>query len=197
MGDKLNVGRRGRKRAATRSAIADAALELFLERGFAAVSVNEVAERADVATATLFNYFPSKEALVFDRDDDLDSTLERVVRERPPGATILEALRDHALATWVPLALDPKLAARRQLIAGTPTLRAYSERSWLEHADALAAVIAGELGRPADDIASAAFARYVLDTAILTAGRDDVEVAVRSVFEILAQGWQAEASPAG
>ncbi|HWO62981.1 MAG TPA: helix-turn-helix domain-containing protein, partial [Umezawaea sp.] len=60
------AGRRERKKAATRQALADAALRLFLERGFDAVGVREIADAADVATTTLFKYFPTKESLVFD-----------------------------------------------------------------------------------------------------------------------------------
>lgn len=69
------VGRRERKKAATRQAIADAALELFLEHGFDRVSVRDVAEKADVSTTTLFAHFPSKESLVFDREEDVDARL--------------------------------------------------------------------------------------------------------------------------
>ncbi|MFF1573712.1 TetR/AcrR family transcriptional regulator [Leifsonia sp. NPDC058292] len=192
MVDERTSGRRERKRAATRQAISDAALELFLARGFDSVSVNEVAQKADVATATLFNHFPNKESLLFDRDDTFDIRLAEAVRGRPTGMTILQALRERALAVWVPLARDPKLAARRQLIAGTPALRAYDERSWLQHSDALAAVIAAELGRPLDDLACVTLARYFLDIAILTADREDVEGAVRIVFDMLEHGWNLE-----
>ena len=58
-------GRRERKKQQTRQLIADSARQLFVEHGFERVSVAEVARRADVAEATVFNYFPSKEDLVF------------------------------------------------------------------------------------------------------------------------------------
>ncbi|WP_280454554.1 TetR/AcrR family transcriptional regulator, partial [Nocardia brasiliensis] len=58
-------GRRERKKAANRQALADAALRLFLERGYDAVGVREIADAADVSVATLFKHFPGgKEALV-------------------------------------------------------------------------------------------------------------------------------------
>ncbi|CAM5612139.1 TetR/AcrR family transcriptional regulator OS=Streptomyces tendae OX=1932 GN=GUR47_06055 PE=4 SV=1 [Streptomyces tendae] len=93
MSDSPTPGRRERKKAATRQAIADAALELFLEHGFDRVSVRDVAERADVSTTTLFAHFPSKEALVFDREADVDAALAAAVRERPEGQGVVEALR--------------------------------------------------------------------------------------------------------
>ncbi|WP_280431681.1 helix-turn-helix domain-containing protein, partial [Nocardia brasiliensis] len=56
-------GRRERKKAANRQALADAALRLFLERGYDAVGVREIADAADVSVATLFKHFPGgKEA---------------------------------------------------------------------------------------------------------------------------------------
>ncbi|MGY5138836.1 TetR/AcrR family transcriptional regulator, partial [Streptomyces nigrescens] len=64
------MGRRERKKAATRQALADAALRLFLERGYDQVSIRDIAEAADVSTTTLFKHFPGKEALVFDADSD-------------------------------------------------------------------------------------------------------------------------------
>jgi AcrR family transcriptional regulator len=192
MTDDRPLGRRERKRAATRQAIADAALALFLERGFDRVSVNEIADKADVSTTTLFNYFPSKEALLFDREDDLDTQVAEAVRGRTPGTTVLEALRTHALATWVPLALDVKFVRLRTLIVTTPALRTFREQSWLQHASALASVIASELDRPTDDLECLTLARCVLDIPNLTADREDVAAAVNTIFDLLARGWHQD-----
>ena len=91
-------GRRERKKAATRKAIADAALRLFLERGYDDVGIREIADAADVSTATLFKHFPGKEALVFDMDADREAGLLDAVHKRPKEQSILAALRDYVLA---------------------------------------------------------------------------------------------------
>src|SRR5579871_2807516 len=84
---------RERKKLATRRSLRRHALDLVAKRGFANVTVEDIAEAADVSPRTFFNYFPSKEAALFGADPDRAATLrERLVREAP-GAPALEALR--------------------------------------------------------------------------------------------------------
>jgi AcrR family transcriptional regulator len=190
MPDSPPVGRRERKKAATRQAIADAALELFLAQGFEQVSVRDIAEKADVSTTTLFAHFPGKEALVFDRDEEVEAELIAAVRERPEGQSVIEALRAHALKSWVPIASDPRLRQLTELANRTPALREYAERMWMRHAGALATAIAAELGREADDLACAALARFVLEVPTSTKGRPDPRAVVDTVFDLLLHGWR-------
>ncbi|MFD7818682.1 TetR/AcrR family transcriptional regulator [Streptomyces sp. NPDC059785] len=197
MPDTPTVGRRERKKAATRQAIADAALELFLEHGFDRVSVRDVAERADVSTTTLFAHFPGKEALVFDREEAVEAQLIAAVRERPAGQDVVEALRAHALGCWVPMASDPRLRRFTELVDGTPALREYAERMWLRHADALGAAVAEALGRDVDDVACAALARFVLEIPTLARGRRNPAAAVEAVFDLLTDGWRSQEGPGG
>ncbi|WP_405780386.1 TetR/AcrR family transcriptional regulator [Streptomyces sp. NBC_00859] len=90
-------GLRERKKERTRAAISDAAIALFLERGFAQVSTAEVAEAAEVSKRTLFAYFPAKEDLVVHRLADHETEAARVVRARQAGTTPVAALREHFL----------------------------------------------------------------------------------------------------
>jgi AcrR family transcriptional regulator len=84
---------RERKKLATRRALRRVALDLVAERGFAHVTVEDIAEAADVSPRTFFNYFPSKEAALFGADPDRTQTLRlRLVRDLP-GQSALEVLR--------------------------------------------------------------------------------------------------------
>ncbi len=85
-------GLRERKKAATRRAISDVATRLFMERGFDAVTMAEVADAAGVSVKTIFNYFGSKEDLYLDRDAELRAHLLQAVTGRGPGVTITAAL---------------------------------------------------------------------------------------------------------
>lgn len=183
------VGRRERKKAATRQALADAALRLFLERGYDAVSIRDVAEAADVSTTTLFKHFSGKEALVFDEDSAREATLVAVVRDRAPGRSIPAALRDHLLAVRQRFAGEPAFAEFERLIAGTPALRDYADRMWMRHRVALAAAIAAEVGAPEDDPASHALAHFALQALSLTRDVDDPARALREAFALLENGW--------
>ncbi len=85
MVDTEPLGRRERKKAATRTAILEAATALFLERGFDAVTVREIADQADVTPKTVFTHFPQKEALVFADEKERHDRLVAAVRDRGPG----------------------------------------------------------------------------------------------------------------
>jgi AcrR family transcriptional regulator len=84
---------RSRKRIITRQGISDAATRLFLERGFDQVTIDEIAAAAGVGRMTVFNYFPRKEDMFFDRDEEGREILCDAVRLRGPGIAPLEALR--------------------------------------------------------------------------------------------------------
>ncbi len=85
--------RRTRKRLATRQGISDAATRLFFERGFDHVTVDEIADAADVGRMTVFNHFPRKEDMFFDRDDEGRMALREALRQRDPRVAPIEALR--------------------------------------------------------------------------------------------------------
>ena len=84
--------RRDRKKHATRQALRNAALQLVAERGFAHVTVEDIAEAVDVATRTFFNYFPSKESAVIGADPERVARLRVSLLARPCGESPLEAL---------------------------------------------------------------------------------------------------------
>lgn len=191
------VGRRERKKAATRQAIADAALRLFLERGYDQVSIRDVADEADVSTTTVFKHFTGKEALVFDQEESVDAQLIAAVRRRADGVGVLDALRGHLLEAWLPVADHPRYEEFFRLVDSTPALRAYAERMWARHTDTLGAALADELGVEHGNLACVTLARFVLEIPVLAQGRKDRRAAVEEIFDILAHGWRAPGAAAG
>jgi AcrR family transcriptional regulator len=140
------MGLRETKKQQTRTAIADAALGLFLERGFDGVTVAEVARHAGVSTNTVFNYFATKEDLFFDRQAEVEDHLAALVRDRAPGTCPVAPIRDDLLAALDQdhpmLGLRPGAPAFWQVVLDSPALRA-REREIGERAEAaLAAALA-------------------------------------------------------
>jgi AcrR family transcriptional regulator len=86
------AGLRAWKKERTRQTISDVATGLFMRDGFEAVTVRDIAAAAEVSVKTVFNYFPSKEDLFFDRADDVIGALADAVVERPTGETVVGAL---------------------------------------------------------------------------------------------------------
>lgn len=189
-------GRRERKKAATRKALADAALALFMERGFDRVTVAEIADAADVSIATLFKYFPSKEALLFDRDADREAELVAAVRDRPAGVSIIDALQAF-LASRIDIGADrpavENLRRFRALVADTPSLSAYLARMWARHTDALASAISAELGLASTPPVVRALAYLAVQAPVVARGADgDPSEQLDAYFTLLRTGWDVQ-----
>ncbi|MFD8754396.1 TetR/AcrR family transcriptional regulator [Kitasatospora sp. NPDC059577] len=185
------MGRRERKKAATRQSLADAALRLFTERGYDEVGVREIADAADVSVTTLFKHFPDgKEALVFDQDVDREAALVAAVRERPADLTVPQALHRMLLGAHSrTVHADPGFDDFLRLIDTTPALREYARRMWLRHEHALAAAIADDAGLAADDPGCRALAHFALEAPVLVRGTQDPDAALARVFDLLDNGW--------
>jgi AcrR family transcriptional regulator len=102
----LDVGRRDRKKNATRHALRSAALKLVADRGFASVTVEDIAEAADVSTRTFFNYFPSKESAIIGADPERIKRMENNLLARPVEESPLQALRAVLVAYAAEIAED-------------------------------------------------------------------------------------------
>lgn len=184
-----DLGRRERKKAATRRVLSETALQLFLERGFDNVTVREIAEAADVSTTTLMNYFPAKEALVFDLDEQLERSLVEAVTGRAPGLSVPRSLRTYMRARVERAALGRHADRLMKLVLETPALSEHWRKLWLRHEGALAEAIAAELGRPADDMSCAALAHLVLDAFSLAIQSTDPVRMIETAFDIVEHGW--------
>jgi AcrR family transcriptional regulator len=109
------TGLRDLKKARTRRLIADTAARLFAERGYERVTVAEIARAAEVAEQTLYNYFPTKEQLVTDRELQIQEQLSALIRSRPPGISPAAAVRAFVLETVSAIRTEPPENARGTL----------------------------------------------------------------------------------
>lgn len=160
--------RRSRKRLATRDSISVAATRLFLERGFDQVTVDEIAAAADVGRMTVFNHFPRKEDLFFDRDEESREILREALRQRDPGVTPIEALRllAHRLAAERSPFAEFSAASQGfvDTIARSDTLKARARAIRDELAQVVAAALCACAGRAPEDVDARLAASLLLAT---------------------------------
>lgn len=153
MDDRDN--RRTRKRLATRQGISDTATRLFLERGFDAVTIDDIAAAADVGRMTVFNHFPRKEDMFFDRDEEIQAMAFEAIRKRGAGVSPIEAIRRlaHDLVArdheFVMLSEDTSWFVRTAMASAALKARAREMRD--DFTRALALVLADTGNEPAGD----------------------------------------------
>jgi AcrR family transcriptional regulator len=182
-------GRRERKKAATRASISTAALRLFLERGFDAVSIRDIAEKADVAVATIFAHFSGKEALVFDEDSDTEDALIRAVTDRAPGMDPLTALETWFLGRRAGASgrdEDPDLDDFRKLVESTPVLLEYWRGMWRRYEPSLAGALASS--SDIDEHVARLVATLAIEGYLRASDHERPEQALTLLFQVLRSG---------
>jgi AcrR family transcriptional regulator len=147
-------GLRERRKQRTRRLISETAWRLFADRGFEQVTVADVASAAEVAEATVFNYFRTKEALVFQGMEAFEAALLEAVRSREPGATPVSALgrflRDQSRTALDP-AIGDVIVTTARIVEASPALRVREAEIFDRHAQALARLLAEDTGAAPDD----------------------------------------------
>ncbi|MFJ2590889.1 TetR/AcrR family transcriptional regulator [Streptomyces sp. NPDC087538] len=181
-------GRRERKKAATRQKIADTALRVFLERGYDRVGIRDVAAEADVAVTTVFSHFSSKEALVFEQDQDFEQSLTQAVTNRAPHEPLIPALR-REIQALVRHCTGDSAAPIRRMIDESPALREYEESMGLRHAESLATAIAADPDLSQTTTACRTIARFVIDAYSLARDAADPQTAVDEIFRMIEAAW--------
>ncbi|MGW1890385.1 TetR/AcrR family transcriptional regulator [Streptomyces sp. NPDC002004] len=149
------TGLRETKKRETRRLISDRATELFIRQGFERTTIAEIADAARVAKKTVTNYFPRKEDLALDHQEEFVTGLARTVAAREPGESAFSALRRDFLSA---VATQDRVAgfagpAFMRMIAESPTLSACVRGLHDRREEALAAALAEATGASPEDVA--------------------------------------------
>jgi AcrR family transcriptional regulator len=150
-----DVGLRERKKQQTRAHIAETARRLFVERGFDAVTVAEVAREAEVSAGTVFNYFPTKEDLFYSGMELFEERLIDAVRDRSPGQTVLASFRGVVFEGIPRLAEEETaelIATAAHLVGSSRSLQARERELVAQYTEELGSLIAEETGRRPGDV---------------------------------------------
>jgi AcrR family transcriptional regulator len=194
------VGLRERKKARTREALQEAAMDLFTRQGFDGTTVEEIADACEVSPRTFFRYFPTKEDVLFADADARRDRLLAVLADQPADEPTFAALE----AAMRALAMDylddrAALVARSQVVEGSPQLQAYKA----EHQHGWEAAVVDALERRSDErgrtaareelqlltaVATAAM-RVSLDAWVADADGPDLDELLDHAFARLASGF--------
>lgn len=147
------AGLRERKKIRTRAAIQKEALRLFLEKGYEETTIEDIADAVEISPSTFFNYFPSKEAVVF--QDDLDPLILSEFDAVPKNVNPIGALRIAMKKVLAALSTsdDAMVRERIELVTKTPELRAAMLNEFADLIDQIAVPIAHRTGRSPKDFA--------------------------------------------
>jgi len=154
-------GLRERKRAETHARLQAEGMRLFLDKGFEATTLDEVADAAGVSRRTLLNYFGSKEEIVFSTKAGFPRMIADAVATRPADEPLLNMV-ENAL---IDLARQPRSDEARAvatLIHATPSLRAGDQAKYEQVERLLAEILAARKGLASDDVAC----RVIAGTAV-------------------------------
>src|SRR5262249_25752979 len=148
--DGSRPGLRERKKARTRAAIRQHAMRLFKEQGFAATTVDQIAEAADVSQSTFFRYFPTKEDVIL--QDDYDPRAVEAFKAQPPELPPLAALRNaikEVYSTLTPEEMEQE-RERHRLILEVPELRGAMLDDYTRTIRVIADAVSERVGRSPD-----------------------------------------------
>lgn len=166
-------GLRDRKKEMTRQAISNVATRLFVERGFDQVSVADIAQEADVARKTVFNYFPRKEDLVFDREEEARALVREALADRgrqPPVAAFQALMRRLAESRHPLFRMSERPVRFWRMVAASPALTARACELQVTLADDLAGMLSDAVGRPHSDPGARLAATMLMATLVVAYG---------------------------
>jgi AcrR family transcriptional regulator len=151
------LGLRERKKQRTHQLIAETAWRLFAARGFEQVTVAEIAAAAEVSEATVFNYFATKEDLIFHRMEPFEAELLTAIRDRRDGESIVRAFGRFTIQARGYLASDDERANEgmreaARIITGSTALLTREREIFERFTDTLAALIAEERSLNPDSV---------------------------------------------
>ncbi|HEV8623857.1 MAG TPA: TetR family transcriptional regulator [Acidimicrobiia bacterium] len=197
-------GLRERHRRRTAADLEEAALALFMEKGFDAVTIDDIAASADVSRRTFFRYFASKEDVILSDHPKRLGELQAALNRRPADEPALTALR-HAILSLAGSFEEQRehMLRRFRLITDTPALEARSlclQRNW---ETGVTAMLAERMGvDPADDLRPGVIAATTMSAMrVATAnwlaggGQGDLPAIVAAALDLLDGGLQAAATP--
>ncbi|MCE9599298.1 MAG: TetR/AcrR family transcriptional regulator [Spirochaetia bacterium] len=183
------MGLRDTKKEKTRKHISDVGRDLFIKKGFGAVTVAEIAEKAEVAVTTVFNYFPTKESILFDLEDEIDTDIQAAIRERRHGQSILDALHKYFLMSKLFNPPNKKGLSdfMKLMVRSSPELTSYLRGLWARYEKTLAREIRKDSST--DKLEAECVAKMILEGVSFACNAQSPKAVLNMTFSVLKNGW--------
>ncbi len=187
---------RERKKARTREAIMDAALDLFEVKGYDATTVEDIAAAAEVSPRTFFRYFESKLDLIMARSDTKHTLLGPLLLARPSDESLMQAMREVLRCELDAQLQDPRVKREFQVMLTTPSLRHLAREHFYEEEAEMVGAIAARLGVAPDTLVAHVVTGMVTSALWATINRwlaegadlDRLDPMMDETFALLANG---------
>jgi AcrR family transcriptional regulator len=195
MAEKSDVRSRGeglreRKRRETLQRITDAGMCLFIEKGYDATTLDEIAAAAGISRRTFFYYFKSKDDILLSLQSSMGDMIVAEVRNAPPEKRPLAAIRDAIIKVCAPISAEDMMALDR-LMRSSDAVQARKQASYVQHERALFAALRERWPEPERETGLRIVAMLAIGAVRLSYDAMSREGGRRSIIELLDEAFDA------
>lgn len=190
VGDPPPEGLRERKRRQTLQRITDAGLSLFIEKGYEATTLDEIAARAGISRRTFFYYFKSKDEILLSAQAGMGEMIVVALRNAPRDKRPLEAVRDAVIEVCAPFPTD-EIVALDRLMRASPAVQARKQASYVEHEQTLFAALRELWPAPEREMGQRLLAMLAIGAMRLAFDTLSREGGARPIVELLREAFDA------
>jgi AcrR family transcriptional regulator len=183
-------GLRARKRRETMKRITDAGIRLFLDRGYEATTLDDIAAAAAISRRTFFHYFKSKDDILISLQSGMGAMIAEAIDKAPPGMQPLQVVREAVLVVCAAVPPDDMLAIDR-LMRSNETVQARKQASYVEHERTLLAALRKRWPAPGREPALKLVAMIAMGAIRLSTEAFDQEAGARTMPTVLRETFAA------
>jgi AcrR family transcriptional regulator len=183
-------GVRERKRRETLARITEAGIRLFIERGYEATTLDDIAAAAGISRRTFFYYFKSKDEILLSMQSGMGDMLAAALREQPMDKPPLQAVRDAVLHAAEPYAADELIVIDR-LMRSSEAVQARKQASYVQHERTLFEALRERWPEPAQELTLRIIAMMAIGVVRLSTDTISRENGARPITAVLAETFAA------
>lgn len=183
-------GLRERKRRETATRIKEAGIRLFIEKGYAATTLDDIAAAADISRRTFFYYYKSKDDILLTMQAGMGDILAAALKDEPQDSRPLEAVRNAAVKMTAPIPADEMLVLDR-LMRSSEAVQARKVATYVQHEGRLLAALREKWPEPERETALRLVAMLSIGAVRLSLDAFSREEGKRPLVELVREAFAA------